>query len=350
MQQQDLLWEFKGSSSKSKGQIIDLLVEFLITHLTILSFISLTGIISSQFEFLSKSIILLVSVFAYLILSDVFIVFLARYNLSYSISDKGLIYNWGILKPRQVFIPFEEIESISIVDHPKLKRKAIEFRTSTKITNGSLGIEIGALSYVLSFERLDDLEPAIDILKAHYEGPIKVRPAQKTKNLFYRFSKSNIYHKLNLFLAFSFIYLASFIAINIFDNNVATQQQIEDTVVSEKKFRGQFGPYNNLQTSKGHSITLHTTHTYLDREIKFTKSPIYDRTSSFDSFKQPDSESLKNGYVSNDLIMKVFCFLILLFFAIYIIYKRGNLYREDYIVIIFGPILISLVGGFILYH
>ncbi len=336
--------------SNPAAQLFDLFFEFLITHLTILSFISLTGILSAKYELLRLSIVLLVSILTYLILSDVFIVFLSRYKLTYGITTKGILFNWGVLKSREVFVPFEEIESINLIDYPKLKRKAIQFKVSSNITNGDLGTEIGALSYVLSFERLTELEPIADIFKEHYQGVIRISSAQKTENPFYRFSKSKIYHKLNLFMAFSFIYLAAFIGIKIFDNNIASQIHVKDIVVEEKITRDKSETENNLITSKGYDLTLYSFLSYVDKEIEFTVTPVYCQVSSFSKFKYTNRESLKNGYIGDNLIMKIFCFLILSFFAVYIIYKRGNLYRDDYIMIIFGPVLVTIVGGFILYH
>lgn len=348
MQNSDLLWRFNSTESNSFGHLFDLFVEFVISNLTILSFISLTGIVSQQFEILSTAIVLLVSVLSFLILSEVFIVFVSRYKMSYSISDEGIFFNWGMLSKRKVFVPFEEIESINLVDQPKLKRKAVEFKTN--ITNGSLGIEIGALSYVLSFERLNDLAAVTRILESHYEGPIYKKSTEEKHNLFYRFSKSNLYHKLNLFLAFSFIYVAVFIGIKIFDYNLATQKIVKDVVVEENMISKYDTFIKYCYTSEGYQFKKYSNASVLGEEIEFTVSPIYDTVTQILATNYLSDNDILNGYKGNNLIMKVFCFIILILFAIYIIYKRGNLYRDDYILIIFGPILITLVGGFYIYH
>ena len=350
MQDKNLLWEYIPRKSNSFKQILDLCIEFIVAHLTILSFISLTGILSSKFEWFGSAIVLMIAVIAYLVLSEVFIVFFARYNLSYGVSMAGIHFKWGFFNSRQVFIPYEEIEYITVIDRPELKRKAIEFRTSTNLTNGSLGIEIGALSYILSFEGLLDIAPVLKILRKEFKGHILDKSVQKPKGIFYRFSKSPIYHKLNLFLAFSFIYVATFIAMAIFDNNFATQDYIEDLVVEETIGKGNFYFENKMLTANGHEINLVSHNRYLNDTVRFWSSPVYKYTSRFDSFKAPTLERVNNGYVSDNLAIKVICFLVLVFFAGYIIYKRGNLFRDDYIMMIFGPILVTLVIGFYLFH
>lgn len=347
----DILWTQKAhSNSNSIGHFGYFLYEFISARFTVIAFIGLFNFAGYNYQFFGYSIATGIALFLYYIISDAFNVFWTGLNLKYNITKSGILFEWGVLKDHELFIPFDEISRVLVVTRKEGKRHALIFENEEKIKNGDYGFSKEIYFDQLSFENISDINSVVKIIadlnpsKVHEVQQYKYKPwTEKVPN-------SNLYLKFLQLLGFVCIYISTMIAVSIIDCNILPSTYVKDVVVKQTFYSYKDRVKKNiLETQQGYEISLISNYGYENAEVEFWVSPLFKQTTDFDSFKSTSRESHMNAYMGLSLIFKLMALCSTLFSASYIFYKRGFVPFVDLSVLLILPMLMLIVA-FYLFH
>ena len=351
MDSNDILWTQKAHSKYNTIEHFGIfLYEFISARFTIIAFIGLFNFVGYNFQFFGYSVSTGIAIFLYYIISDAFNVFWTGLNLKYSITKSGILFEWGVLKDHEVFVPFEDVSRILVVNNKKGKRRSLIFENVDKIKNGDFGFSKEIYFDQLSFENISDIDSTVKIIVDL--NPLKVFHLDENKNISWteKIPSSTLYLKFLQLIGFACIYLSAMIAIIAIDNNLLSSTYVKDVVVEQYLYSYEDDLKQNiLVTKEGYNIKLGSRFSYVGEEVEFMVSPLFKHVTKFNSFKvkATSRESHENSYMGFSLVFKIIALFSTLFSASYIFYKRGFVPFEDLSVLLLLPILILIVAFFV---
>lgn len=353
MPNEGLLWSQKANSKSNNYKNFGFfLYDFIGGKLTILAFLGLFGFVGYHLGYFGHFLTLGIGVFLYYIISDAFNVFWTGVNLEYQVTDKYIRFIWGVSKQREIIIPFEEITNISAEYGAMNKRSAIIFENSDKFKNGDFGFSQERYFNQLSFENVNDIEALIRILNDVGDKRVEIIKPDLSKPWEEQLPSSTVYLKVLQLVAFLYLFISSSLFLNFIDFHFLKSEKIVDTVISQEYGGSEtWGMTNKLTTKNGYTIELTTNpkykFNYLNKNVGFSVSPMFNNITTFENFNTKKHESLKTGQGGASVLFKLLSIIAMIISCMYIFYKRGVIPFFELGMVILGPLFFLLPAVFL---
>lgn len=351
MKAHEVLWRQRAYGQTSTlRHLSNFLYEFVGARFTLLAFIGLFNFAAIGYAYFDLVLTLGISLFLFYLISDAFNVFWTGINLEYQLTTEGVMFDWGVFKDHELFVPYQKISKVFAVRKGKNKRSALIFENTLNLKNGDYGFSKEIFFKILSFENVQELEEVIAVIEKEGGYEIAIKEVYDTASLDEKLPHSYLYLKFLQLLSLVFLYISTSIFLNFVDANILSSYSVEDKIVRQELKPLKKGYYyNHFETEKGYDFVLKgkSHFNYLEEEVGLLISPLYKKVVGFYGFKFSKHQSLRHGYLGGNVLVK----LIALFFSIlsgaYIFYKRSYIPFEDLSVFLIFPSLILILAFFV---
>jgi len=272
-----------------------------------------------------------------------------RFNLIQAITEEELCFKWGSHPDDSLLVPFNEISKIILIkDKSKPYADLLFYSEHTNFTKEYLFL-VDEDTGLLKFEQVKDAEYLLKLIQSsisesqNIEFPAEPKESRSIKKR----DLQVLQNKFNFGFAFLLMGLGVYTALNILDQNILSSKTEEDKITSTITRKNDASHIKTLVTSYGYHIDLSAKGKFINKEIIFSVSPIFKTTDLIEikhsNYRKEKFEPHRNIH----LFSKIFCMIISIFSACYLIYKRGDIPGVDLSFFILFPIFLFIVAFWI---
>ena len=344
MNNDEILWEQKANGNKNLLVFFGFfLYEFIGARLTILAFVGIFNVGTYNLDYIGQGISIGLAVILFYLMLDAFNTFWTGINLRYVVYRDHIAYYWGVIRPYELILSFDEINEISYVQDPQSKRSALLFNTRLNLKNKNFGFSKEAYFNQLSFENIENSEQLITTLKDQCDQQVKIVPIDKFVDWTEKLPDSTLYIKTLQLVAFIFLFISSDTVMKIIDCNALPSKRVTELVTQQHRPNPKEKP-TTLTTESGYTIKIESIHNYKGDELGFYVSPMYDEVVSV-NFKVGGRYEIFIGEYNNFTVgFKFLAICFMMFSSIYIFYKRGNVSFANLQILILLPVVFLILG------